>query len=150
MLDEDKMISRRVEASQPANPYTLSPSMPVSSAFAAVSSRPRSPRFARANCKREGHLADFCVSPGGKKMAGRLVDEVKFVYYATVNRRNSRITNKTIALPVHIMQWPTSPPLPLHWFPRLSHHLLALLISSAVYLMSLTQTSSSSSLLMCF
>ena len=88
MLEEDKYILERVNAGQPANPYSLTASTTPSSAFAAVSTRPRSPRPACSNCKREGHLADFCISPGGK-MAGRPVDEAKAAYRASLNRHNS-------------------------------------------------------------
>ena len=43
MLDEDALVLRRVEKGQPANPYTLSPSISSSSAFMAMSSCPHSP-----------------------------------------------------------------------------------------------------------
>ena len=81
MLDEDNLVRYRVEKGQPANPYTLSPSLPSSTAFAAVS-RPKSPHHVCANCKKEGHLADFCISPGGK-MAGQTIEEAKAAYRAS-------------------------------------------------------------------
>jgi hypothetical protein len=85
MLDEDKYILQRIEAGQPANPYTLSASSPGATAFAAASSRPRTPRMSCSNCKQEGHLVDFCVSPDGK-MAGRSIDDAKAAYRTSVNR----------------------------------------------------------------
>ena len=92
MLEEDKYILERVNAGQPANPYSLNPSSTPSSAFAANSSRPRSPRPTCSNCKREGHLTDFCISPGGK-MAGRPVDEAKAAYRASINRQTPATTS---------------------------------------------------------
>ena len=76
MLDEDALITRHVERGQAANPYTLSPSISSSSAFAATLSCPRSPCPPCTNCKREGHSVDYCIAPGGK-MAGRSVDEAR-------------------------------------------------------------------------
>jgi gag-polypeptide of LTR copia-type len=76
LLEEDNLVRRRVEQGQPANPYSVSSSLLSPTAFAAIASRSRSPRPLCANCKREGHGTDFCISPGGK-MAGRTLDEAR-------------------------------------------------------------------------
>ena len=93
MLDEDTLVLRRVEKGQPANPYTLSPSISSSSAFAALSSRPRSPRPPCSNCKREGHSVDYCIAPGGK-MAGRSLEDARA---ARASARPSRPTHNQSA-----------------------------------------------------
>ncbi|KAF8497425.1 hypothetical protein F5888DRAFT_1697650, partial [Russula emetica] len=79
LLDEDTLIRRRVELGQSANPYMPTSSLAPSSAFAAVSSHPRSPRPISAKCKRDNK--DYCISPGGK-MAGRIVDEARRAFRA--------------------------------------------------------------------
>src|SRR6266849_661094 len=91
ILDEDSLIRRRVETGQPANPYTLSPIVPTSAAFSAVSSRPRLPRPVCAKCKRDTHFTDYCIAPGGK-MGGRTVEEAKAAYRAA---RPSTFTHRT-------------------------------------------------------
>ncbi len=62
LLDEDTLIRHHIELGQPANPYTLNPSSITASAFAAISSRSRSPCPFCANCKHKGHGTDFCIA----------------------------------------------------------------------------------------
>ena len=74
--------------------------MPVSTAFAAQTSTP-APRAAGnrtrptcSHCKRTGHLADFCVQPGGK-MAGRSLEEAMAAYRAS--KRQQRVDTPLLA-----------------------------------------------------
>jgi len=61
--------------------------LPSSTAFAAQTPTPGSrapgsrPRPTCSHCKRTGHLADFCIQPGGK-MAGRTVEDAMAAYRA--------------------------------------------------------------------
>ena len=96
ILDEDAMIRRRVESGQPANPYAIATSQ--SSAFPAVSSRPRAPRPICANCKKETHSADYCIAPGGK-MAGRTIDEARTAFRAAQNKTNQPRDSRNNGLP---------------------------------------------------
>ncbi len=75
ILDEDALICHRIETGQPANPYTLSPSITTTSAFAAVS-HSWSPQPPYANCKKETHHTDYCIAPGGK-ITGKTLEEAR-------------------------------------------------------------------------
>ena len=82
ILDEDALIRRRRELGLLANPSSVTVTIPSQSASASLSlnTRPRGPKAICANCKRENHVADFCISPGGK-MAGCSVDEARAAYW---------------------------------------------------------------------
>ncbi len=62
----------------------------VPSTALAAQSRPRS-KVICAHCKRNGHLADFCIQPGGK-MEGRSIDDARAAQRAASSRasRNTR------------------------------------------------------------
>lgn len=68
--------------------------LPVSTAFAAQAPvlgtrAPGScPRPTCSHCKRTGHLADFCIQPGGK-MAGRTVEEAMSAYQASKHQQRN-------------------------------------------------------------
>jgi hypothetical protein len=65
LLQEDQLVRRRAEQNTPA--------ASVSALAAQGQGRPRS---LCTNCKKPGHLADFCVRPGGK-MAGRSIEDAR-------------------------------------------------------------------------
>src|SRR6266852_3040996 len=65
LLQEDQLVRRCAEQNTPATS--------VSALAAQGQGRPRS---LCTHCKKPGHLADFCVRPGGK-MAGRSIEEAR-------------------------------------------------------------------------
>jgi hypothetical protein len=85
------LMRRRVEAGYPANPNTAP--LPSPSAFAAVSNRrPRGDRPICANCKRDNHSTDYCISLGGK-MAGCSIEEARAAFRGAMAKtrcQNSR------------------------------------------------------------
>ena len=94
LLEEDHLVQCHVEQGQPANPYFSSSSLSTPTVFAALSSRSRSPRPVCANCKREGHDTDYCISPGGK-MASRTVDEARTAQGAALPKVPSQRDHQT-------------------------------------------------------
>ena len=72
--DEAAFIRRRTEAGLTPNPYSSAPVASPSSAFAAVSSRSCTPRPTCANCKKDMHGTNYCLTPG-RKMAGHTIEE---------------------------------------------------------------------------
>jgi gag-polypeptide of LTR copia-type len=75
LRQEDSLMRRRAEQ----NSQTLSITF-------AAQGRGR-PRPACTNCKKLGHLADFCVQPGGK-MAGRSIEEARTAQRAFANKQS--------------------------------------------------------------
>jgi hypothetical protein len=104
------LLSDDVELGQPANPYTLSPSVSKSSAFAAVTPRSRSLHPVCANYKHNTHTTDYCIAPGGK-LAGRTIDEAHAAQRAAKPRDNQTYKPRTPNQNAHVTTstTPTAP-----------------------------------------